>query len=122
MDIHILIKQLTGDITEFDNARYDCYVRKTFGIFIPIFAESEHPVTTHVHPAYEIVIDFSMDSEKPKHYWATITSPAITHRKNQSMHCYSVFIEKEYFEKRFRMYAEEVPVFQEKTLNFALIY
>ena len=105
MNTYILTKKLAGDATEFDSTRYDCYVREKFGIFIPIFAAAEKTSVRHEHPAYEIIIDFEMASDKPKHYWATITSPNITHDKSQSLHCYSVFIEQAYFEQRFRMYA-----------------
>ncbi len=108
------MKNLVGDATEFDTAQFDCYVRDKMGIFIPIFDFFEHQFIKHNHLAYEIIVNFDIDFDHPKHYWATITSPNIIHNKNQSLHCYLIFIEKEYFEKRFLMYAEEIPVFDGK--------
>lgn len=118
MNTSLNMGQLVGDITEFNHSLYDCYVREKFGIFIPIFEEREELTAKHKHPAYEITIDFDMDAEKPRHYWAAITSPNILHNKNQNMHCYSVFIEAEYFEERFRMYQNEIPIFDDKKFEF----
>lgn len=109
---------LVGDVVGFDISLFDCYVRDKFGIFIPIFDNSEGQYIHHKHPAYEIIINFDMDSDKPKHYWAEITSPNIMHYKSQSMHCYLLFIEKEYFESRFRMYAHDIPLFEGKKFEF----
>lgn len=109
---------LVGDIGDFDISLYDCYVRKQFGIFIPIFENAEKQPGNHKHPAYEIVIDFDKGSDKPRHYWAKITSPNVVHNRDQSIHSYFLFIEKAYFEKRFLMYAEDVPVFKGKEFEF----
>lgn len=118
MDISSLINNLIGVVGDFDISMYDCYVRDKFGIFIPIFDNIEKQSINHKHPAYEIIINFDMDLDKPKHYWAEITSPDIIHNKNQSMYCYFLLIEKEYFERRFLMYAEEVPIFEGKKFEF----
>ena len=118
MDMNSIIKHLVGDVAGFDLSTYDCYARDKFGVFIPIFEDAEGESINHKHPSYEIIINFDMDSDKPKHYWAEITSPNVLHNKNQSMHCYLLFIEKEYFEKRFLMYEEEIPVFERKQFEF----
>lgn len=118
MNKNLKIKHLVGDEEYFDITSFDCYVREKFGIFIPIFENDEKQSDKHKHPAYEIVINFDMDSNKPRHYWAEITSPDIVHNINQSMHCYTIFIEKEYFENIFLMYAEEVSVFNGKQFEF----
>ena len=118
MNIDSFIRNLIGDAAEFDIAEYDCYVRDRFGILIPIFENVEMHSVKHKHPSYEIMIHFDMDSEKPRHYWAEITSPDILHDKHSSMHCYTILIEKEYFEKRFRMYAPEVPAWNGKKFEF----
>lgn len=118
MDNKLLIKNLVGDVADFNSSTYDCYIREKFGVFIPIFEDSDMQSTKQKHPAYEIIINFGMDSDKPRHYWAEITSPGVVHEKNQSMHCYSIFIQKEYFEDRFRMYETEIPVFCGKAFEF----
>ncbi len=118
MDNSNLIQKLTGNSEEFGSSIFDCYVRDDFGVFIPIFDNQDSQSLNHKHPSYEIIINFEKDSDKPKHYWAEITSPDVVHNRNQCMHCYSIFIEKEYFENRFRMYEPEIPVFEGKGFEF----
>lgn len=114
-----LIQKLIGNVEFFDISNYDCYLKKQFGVFIPIlFDDTINIQQKHKHPAYEIIINFSKDSEKPRHYWAEITSPNVKHNRNQCVHCYSIFIDKEYFETRFKMYDEEIPVFDGKCFEF----
>ena len=118
MDINSLIKNLVGDTAEFNSSQFDCYVREKFGVFIPIFDNIAEQSGEQTHPAYEVIINFDLQSDKPKHYWAMITSPNVIHNRNQSMHCYSIFIEKKYFEERYLMYAESIPNFKEKAFEF----
>lgn len=92
--------------------------REKFGVFIPISNDFEEQSIKHKHSAYEIIINFEKDSNKPKHYWAEITSPNVVHDRNQCMHCYSIFIEKEYFESRFKMYEQDIPVFIGESFEF----
>ncbi len=92
--------------------------REKFGVFIPISNDFEKQSIKHKHSAYEIIINFEKDSNKPKHYWAEITSPNVVHDRNQCMHCYSIFIEKEYFESRFKMYEQDIPVFIGESFEF----
>ena len=86
IDITSFITKLAGDSTQFNTSEYDCYVRDGFGIFIPIFDDKEKQTEKHKHPAYEIIINFDMNSDKPRHYWAAITSPNVWHEKKKSMH------------------------------------
>lgn len=118
MDIQSLSKQLVGDTADFDVSLYDCYVREKLAIFIPVFEDVSSQETKHKHPAYEIMINFDRDAEKPKHYWAEIVSPDVLHKKEKSMHCYSLFIEKAYFENRFLMYEKDIPIFEGKKFEF----
>lgn len=118
MDNSILIENLVGDASEFSSSMFDCYVREKFGIFIQVFENAANQSVVHRHPAYEIVINFEKDSDKPRHYWAEITSPNVIHDRNQCMHCYSLFIEKVYFESRFKMYEPDIPVFKGKSFEF----
>ena len=118
MEKNILIKNLFGDKAQFDISEYDCYVREKFGVFIPIFEDVRRESEKVAYPSYEIVIHFGKDSDKPKHYWAEITSPGVLHDKKRGMHYYSILVEKEYFEKRFAMYAEDIPAFDGKQFEF----
>ncbi|MBQ4536082.1 MAG: helix-turn-helix transcriptional regulator [Lachnospiraceae bacterium] len=118
MGNNILGANLTGNAVAFNSSAFDCYVREKFGVFIPIFDNLDKYSTKHKHPAYEIIIDFGKYSDKQNHYWAEITSPDVEHDINQGMHCYSIFIEKEYFESRFKMYESVIPVFKSKGFEF----
>lgn len=118
MDESILVKNLVGDADDYDFSMFDCYIREKFGVFIPVFDNQDKQSVKHKHPAYEIVINFEKDCNKPKHYWAEITSPDVAHDRKKCVHCYSIFIEKEYFESRFRMYESEIPVFEGKGFEF----
>ncbi len=118
MDRNILINNLTGKYVDFDSSMHDCYIRENIGIFIPICDDLDNNDLKHNHPSYEIIINFSKDSDKPKHYWAEITSPGVEHNKNQCAHCYSIFIDKEYFEARYKMYEKEIPLFKGKCFEF----
>ncbi len=112
-----LYNMLIGDESKFHINLYDAYVREKFGIFIPIY-EDENVSSRHTHPSYEITIDFDTNVSKAKHYYAEITSPEVPHSNKQSIHCYRVFIEKDYFEERFLMYAEVMPTFKNKGFEF----
>ena len=112
-----LIKQLLGDSGNLDISLYDSYVRERFGILIPIH-EEEKTMLKHTHPSYEIVIDFDTLSDKSRHYWAEITSPNMMHSNDLSKHCYYIYIDKDYFEKRFLMYTENVHIFQNMRFEF----
>lgn len=117
MNKDILIDNLTGETLTFNTAIYDCYVLDKFGVFIPIHQDNENQSGKHNHPSYEIIIDFSSGTDK-RHYNAQITSPGVEHVPNQTMHSYSIFIDKEYFESRFKLYQMTVPIFMEKTFEF----
>lgn len=105
-----IIQTLTGPVTEHEIQSFDCYIRSNLGMFIPIFSNVEEG--RHKHPAYEIIIYFNNEAEKSKHYWAEIISPDILHGKNQGVHYYSLLINKDYFEKRYHLYADKIPVFE----------
>lgn len=116
MEVNYFLTKYVANENEFDPSLYDCYVRETFGIFIPILNDDKS-AQVHKHPSYEITINFENDSNQ-KCYWAKITSPMVVHHKNENLHCYSIFIDKDYFEHRFFMYAREIPVFKEHQFEF----
>ena len=107
-----LIKNLIGNSMEFNLSLFDYYIRDSLGIFIPILERIGNRAINHKHPAYEIIINFDVHSFMPKLYHAEITSPNILHNNAQNMYCYYIFIDKDYFEKRFLMYSKEIPVFE----------
>lgn len=106
-----IIKKLAGDdITEDELAGADCYARSQLGLFIPI-AEKGCFGKDHVYPSYVVTISFEQSENKYSHYKSEITSPhEVCCGKGQ--HCYIIMIERAYFEKRFLMYSDAVPIFK----------
>lgn len=110
------IKKLVGmTICEEDLKYIDCYVRPHLGLFIPTtgpcgYASKEG----HTHPSYMITILFDDCKEGQKHYQAEITSPYIPHNDETDVHYYCLMIDKAYFEERFKLYENEIPIFNRK--------
>ncbi|WP_432650587.1 helix-turn-helix domain-containing protein [Huintestinicola sp.] len=112
-----IIKDLIGNsLTEADLAFVDCYVRPQLGIFIPTAGECGYAAKPgHSHPSYMIVISFEPAANR--HYPAEIASPHIPHDDKAGLNYYCLLIEKSYFEKRYLMYAESVPTFNEQSFE-----
>lgn len=103
-----IIKKLMGEsVTEEIMSHFDCYVRTQLGIFIPV--SQENVLGKMTCPSYTIVIYFQQTEDKQTHYNAEITSPDTPFNIRTEQHYYCLLIEKEYFEKRYLMYASAVP-------------
>lgn len=115
-----LIQGLVGsNVTEEELKYIDCYVRPQLGIFIPTAGSCGYASkSNHSHPSYMIVIYFEESIEKQFHYHAKITSPEIAHNDMTEQHYYCLLITKSYFEKRYKMYSDSLPIFKEH--SFAL--
>lgn len=112
-----IIKQLTDNIlTEGDILNFDCYVRPQLGIFIPTTEFCSDVIRINSN-SYTIVIYFEQSTDKQTHYYAQITSPDVEHICKKGLHYYCLMIEKDYFEKRYKMYADDIPVFNEKSFE-----
>lgn len=114
-----IIKQLIGDnITENDFSNIDCYVRPQLGIFIPTSEPCGYMAkSAHTNLSYMIVIYFEQTTDRQTHYYAEITSPDIPCGNKTGLHYYCLMIRKEYFEKRYQMYSDTVPVFERKSFE-----
>lgn len=114
-----IIKHLIGNsITEDDLSNVDCYVRPQLGVFIPVAEPCGYmEKSNNTHPAYTIIIYFEQTSDKQTHYYAEITSPNIQYNSKAGLHYYCLMIEKDYFEKRYLMYSDNMPVFKEKAFE-----
>ena len=97
---------------------YDSYAIDEMGVFIPIVAERRELSHDYGYPCYEVIIDFSSMEDGSHQYKAWITSPDVIHQPRAYRHCYIMLIEREYFEKRFLMYKESIPVYKEKEFEF----
>ncbi|MGN0395496.1 MAG: helix-turn-helix domain-containing protein [Coprococcus sp.] len=91
----------------------DCYVHNHFGIFIPFQEGCGYAAQqNHTHPSYMIVIHFEEREEYYAQYEAYILSPELPHTDDfPDYQYYCILIDKEYFENVYRMYEDEVPVF-----------
>ena len=105
-----IVKKLVGeDVTENDMVDFDCYVRPQLGIFIPVVQNTEAAERTC--PSYTIIIYFEQAEDRQTHYHAEITSPNMPFSIHTEQHYYCLLIEKEFFEKRYFMYAEKLPLY-----------
>lgn len=114
-----IIKRLIGDdVREDDLSNIDCYVRPQLGIFIPTLGPCGYAAKlNHIHPVYMIVIFFEQTTKRVTHYYAEITSPDVKHNDKSVPNYYCLMIEKAYFEKRYKMYADNIPVYNEKSFE-----
>lgn len=113
------LRNLIGQTLTEDDLRYvDCYVRPQLGIFIPVGGVCGYAAKNqHSHPAYMITICFEQTSDSQTHYHAEITSPDVPHNDRLGVHYYCIMIEKEYFSKRWLMYEDSIPYFNEQTFE-----
>ena len=114
------IKELIGEgVTKEALKCVDCYVRPQFGLFIPTTGTCGYAaMKNHTHPSYMVVIYFEESTEKQFHYHAEITTPEIPHNDGTEKHYYCLLIAKEYFESRYKMYSDHLPIFKEQSFEF----
>lgn len=111
-----IVKNLIGESASEDDLKYvDYYVRPKFGLFIPTSGPCGYASKdNHSHPAYMVIIYFDENSSDSFHYMGEITSPDIPHNDGSNPHYYCILIDKDYFEKRYCMYSENLPIFNAK--------
>lgn len=103
-----IIKNLVGEyITKDKLKNIDCYARPQLAIMIPT-SESDISGTEFRHSAYIIKLYFEQQATKYMHYPAEITSPDTTYTADGENHLYCIMIDKDYFEKRYLMYTDEI--------------
>ena len=109
------IKELIGEnVTEELLKCADCYVISQMGLFIPVAGTyGRDSKTNHTHPSYMVMIYFEESTDKQFHYRAEITSPGIPHNNRAGLHHYCLMIAKVYFENRYKLYSEKLPLFRE---------
>lgn len=114
-----LIKVLIGPSVIEEELKYvDCYIRPQLGLFIPTAGPCGYASkSNHAHPSYMIVIFFEESEQKQFHYHAEITSPGIPHNDRDDRHYYCLLIAKDYFESRYSMYSDSLPIFQEQSFE-----
>lgn len=117
-DFEIIKKLIGTSVTQEELKCVDCYVRPQLGLFIPTTGQCGYAAKkNHTHPSYMIAIYFENCTEKQFHYHAEITSPEIPHNDNPEQHYYCLLIAKDFFESRYKMYSENIPVFREHSFE-----
>lgn len=118
------IKSLVGDSLKEEELKFvDCYVNDNLGMFVPTAGRCGYAARkNHTHPSYMIVIVFANEEIfvkpkielKNKHFFATITSPDVIHNdiSEEFTRYYCIMIDKEYFEKQYRLYSDNLPRFE----------
>lgn len=113
------IKALVGEkVTKSDLQYVDCYALDKFGLFIPSLGACGYVSRPqHSHPSYMFTLIFG-EEENPSpipirenQYLGMVMSPEVPHNDLESIHYYCILIEKEYFEKQYKLYEEEIPNF-----------
>lgn len=104
-----LIGNTGADISEY----IDCYIHKDMGLFIPADTDSGNRlISKHGRPSYMIIISFDNTGNDIYHYKASIDSPEYYCEYLETHHYYCVLVSAEYFEKRYLMYSDQIPVFK----------
>ncbi len=108
-----MIKALAGSgITGMDLEHIDCYIRPQMGLFIPAESSCGYPLITAAdRPSYMMMISFSAPASDDFHYSAELLSPGIAGDAEGRYHYYCLMIAKDFFEERYALYSEELPVF-----------
>lgn len=116
-----MIKSLVGDsVREEELVNVDYYVHSKMGLFIPSVGTCGYAQRiNHTHPSYMVVISFIKESMNRNHYDASVLSPDIPHWdiSEEFNHYYCILIEKEYFEKQYKLYTDQVPRFEHKEFS-----
>ncbi|MBQ8569460.1 MAG: helix-turn-helix transcriptional regulator [Oscillospiraceae bacterium] len=117
-DLNIIKKLMNDKITESDLKYTDCYIRPQLSILIPT-ADEEPYAEKMPFNSYSVTISFdAAKTEKPAHYHAEITSPMTFEKHTKGNHYYRILIDKEYFEKRYLMYSDNIPIFESTHFEF----
>lgn len=108
-----MIRALAGDgVTGRELEHIDCYIRPQMGLFIPAESSCGYPlITAAERPSYMMIISFSAAVSDDFHYSAELLSPGIPGEANGRYHYYCLMTAADYFEERYALYSEELPVF-----------
>ncbi len=89
----------------------DSYIHRNIALFIPNSPDIGQALITQAdRPSYMVVISFS-NVPGIFHYNAEVCSPHICSKNTDDLHYYCLMISAEYFEQRYLMYSDSLPVF-----------
>lgn len=106
------------NITAEDLSYFDCYSTPHFGLLIPTKSPSADVLCQYPrHPCYTLFIFFEKDTHNMNYYYGDLFSPNVPHDNQTRLHHYCLMFEKEYFEECFKMYSEELPLYNLKSVK-----
>lgn len=106
------------NITAEDLSNFDCYSTPHFGLLIPTKSPSADVLCQYPrHPCYTLFIFFEKDTHNMNYYYGDLFSPNVPHDNQTRLHHYCLMFEKEYFEECFKMYSEELPLYNLKSVK-----
>lgn len=113
------IKNFVGkNITQEDLSCFDCYSTPRFGLLIPVKNPDPAVLCQYPrHPCYTLFIFFEKDTHNMNYYYGDLFSPNVPHDNQTRLHHYCLMFEKEYFEERFKLYSDELPVYNFKSVK-----
>lgn len=119
MNDYNYIKNFVGkNITAEDLSYFDCCSTPSFGLLIPTKSPSADVLCQYPrHPCYTLFIFFEKDTHNMNYYYGDLFSPNVPHDNQTRLHHYCLMFEKEYFEERFKMYSEELPLYNFKSVK-----
>lgn len=119
MNNYNYIKNFVGkSITQKDLSYFDCYSTSHFGLLIPNQSPDANSLCKYPrHHCYTLFIFFEKDTHNMNYYYGDLFSPDVPHDNQTRLHHYCLMFEKEYFEERFKIYSEELPVYNFKSVK-----
>lgn len=119
MNNYNYIKKFVGkSITQKDISYFDCYSTPNFGLLIPTQSPDSAVLCQYPrHHCYTLFIFFEKDAHNMNYYYGDLFSPDVPHDNQTRLHHYCLMFEKKYFEERFKMYSDELPVYNFKSVK-----
>lgn len=112
------IGRLLGSTMHGISEYIDSYIHDDIGLFIPSDSiGGSSLITVSCRPSYMVLVSFDGGGSDVFHYKACVNSPAHCSGDLGSQHYYCIMIAADYFEKRYLMYEEKLPVFDNKTFE-----
>ena len=119
MNDYNYIKNFVGkNITQNDLSYFDCYSTPRFGLLIPTKSPAADVLCQYPrHPCYTLFIFFEKDTHNMNYYYGDLFSPNVPHDNQTRLHHYCLMFEKEYFEERFKMYSDDLEIYNLKSIK-----
>lgn len=113
------IKNFAGEnITAEDLSYFDCCSTANFGLLIPVKSPAADSLRQYPrHRCYTLFIFFEKDTHNMNYYYGDLFSPGVPHDNQTRLHHYCLMFEKEYFEERFKMYSDDLEIYNFRSVK-----